>query len=290
MKKYFNDQAGCAHAWAHGHYREGHASNFFFDGPVIYSYGRHFPIAYLNGHTVFFTLKKRSVSTTGHKNIVLSAISHKNIVFVDEVPTLPEQINSVGWIRSNVDYWTNKIRTALKELESFPRRKSLMREIERNQSLLLNFLQALHIEITDSLNALLDKPTISSVDAFIIAFDLKKNTELLRKHKQEVKEWRRGARREVLTNDLPRTYANQAYLRINKVSRHIETSKGIKVPLEMAKRFWQFIQLQLPQGCDTCKYSILDYKVDYINAKEIKVGCHTISMKEIHAIVKRMKW
>lgn len=290
MKKYFKDQAECAHAWAHGLYSEGYASNFFFDDAVIYSYGRHFPIAYLDGHNVFFTLQSRSLSTTNHKNIVLSAISHKNIVFVEQVPTYAEQINSTGWIRSNINYWTDRIRAALTDLAAHPRRKSLLREIETDQYRLQIFLQTLQIDITDSLQTLLEKPTIAGIDAFVKAFDKKRNAELLNKHRQELKDWKKGVRREVATIYIPGIDPNQAYLRINKKASQIETSKGIKVPFELAKRFWHFIQGQLPQGCNPCKYSILDYKVDHINTKEIKVGCHTISMKEVRSVVKRMKW
>lgn len=290
MKKYFNDQLKCAHAWAHGNYSEGVAGNLFFDGAVVYSYGRHFPIAFLQGHNVFFTLNTYSKTTANHKRIVRSAISHKNIVFVNEVPISTEQLSSTRWITSNVDYWTSSIKEALQELETYPRRRSLLVKVQQLQFQLRCFIQVLNFDLNDSLLVALETPTIGNINSFIKAFGSKKKAELLRRHQQEVKEWKKGTKREIAINYINGIDANQAYLRINKGTAEIETSKGIKVPFETAKRFWHYIQIQLLNGCTSCSYTILCFKVDAINKKEIKIGCHTISIKEVRAVVTRMKW
>ena len=42
----------------------------FYDGEIIFSYGRHFPIAKLTPQGILFTSRSASVSTAKHKSIV----------------------------------------------------------------------------------------------------------------------------------------------------------------------------------------------------------------------------
>lgn len=57
-----------AHIWAHQRQDEARNSggNFYFNGPTIYSYGGHFPIASLSGkhpNVVYFTTRGYSNTT-----------------------------------------------------------------------------------------------------------------------------------------------------------------------------------------------------------------------------------
>lgn len=79
-----------AHQWAHQTRSRGTGSSFFYEGPVIYSYGHHFPIARLvtpkkGGPFVLFTCKGYSRTTARHKNLTLSACSHLTVYFVSDV-------------------------------------------------------------------------------------------------------------------------------------------------------------------------------------------------------------
>lgn len=77
-----NDEV--AHVWAQQTQYQGSASNMFFDGKSIYSYGRHFEIArFITDDIVFFTTKNYSNSTAKHKSKVWRAISHKTVFTVD---------------------------------------------------------------------------------------------------------------------------------------------------------------------------------------------------------------
>lgn len=66
------------HKWAHQTQEHARGSNLFFDGPTIYSYGRHFPIATVydnkRGKLVLFTSADYSMTTAKHKVYVLRAI------------------------------------------------------------------------------------------------------------------------------------------------------------------------------------------------------------------------
>jgi hypothetical protein len=66
----------------------------FFDGPIIYSYGHHFPIARFvtnkRGTCVLFTSKGYSVSTSKHKGHVRGALrSNATVFYVDDIRNDP---------------------------------------------------------------------------------------------------------------------------------------------------------------------------------------------------------
>lgn len=93
-----------AHHWAHktGPYMRGY--NMFHEDGVIYSYGRHFPIARhvtVSGEdAVLFTTDSSSVSTAKHMSIVRSAIPHA--VTVLNCPDI--NARTTGAHRRNVRY------------------------------------------------------------------------------------------------------------------------------------------------------------------------------------------
>lgn len=53
----------------------GKAGNVYYKGAVIYSYGAHFPIAYIRGGRAFFNSDGYSRSTSRHKSTVRAALS-----------------------------------------------------------------------------------------------------------------------------------------------------------------------------------------------------------------------
>jgi hypothetical protein len=73
-----------AHLWAHqtqDSARNPHG-NFYFEGDTIYSYGSHFPIArHVDAHTIFFTTRGYSNTTSGHISCVRSAMPGGKRVF-----------------------------------------------------------------------------------------------------------------------------------------------------------------------------------------------------------------
>jgi hypothetical protein len=289
MKRRFNDQQSCAHAWAHQLCDEGHASNFFFEGRTIYSYGRHFPIAFLQGSYVFFTLKKYSATTSCHKSIVLSAVSHKEIIYVEYVPESTEQLRDDAFHKKNINHWVTSLTSSFREYEVSPRKKSLAAAIQNDIDLLKRFLEALEIEPDALLQELLTSPSLELIAQRAKEEREKTDAANLAKYNAALQRFRAGLISSFY-EEAPGISTNTAYLRYNEVTNQIETSKGVKVPARIAKRFWNYIQKTLPEGCVNCNYSILDFKVAEISPAQIVVGCHTISMEEINEIVRLLKW
>jgi hypothetical protein len=55
---------------------KGRAGNVYFDGRVLYSYGAHFPMAYIRGGRAFLNVQKYSVSTSRQQGYTHAALAH----------------------------------------------------------------------------------------------------------------------------------------------------------------------------------------------------------------------
>ena len=293
--KNYSDQQNCVHAWAHQLSPAGHASNLYFTGSTIYSYGSHFPIATIDGDRVFFTTLRYSPSTSQHKSRVRSAVSHLNIIFVTHVPVSVNPAADESFIRKNVDEWVSEIQRLIYTSEQYPRRTSIYQEINTALSRLNSFIFELDIIPDKSLKQLLDHPSLQTIADHHAALKLKaaaaekkRITLLSELFVGLLRAWRKdpGNTGSLYNPEDP----NLAYLRWNEATRCVETSKGIKVPLQLAKKCYDFVQSQLPQGCCNCQFSLLGFQVTNINNEFLTVGCHKISMGEISAMATQLGW
>lgn len=76
-----------AHMWAHQARESARASNLYFEGASIYSYGSHFEIARIvdskRGKVVLFTTRDYSMSTSRHKTFAGAACHHMTRFYVE---------------------------------------------------------------------------------------------------------------------------------------------------------------------------------------------------------------
>lgn len=96
MKKVFGSHNQLAHVWAQQNAPEGYSSDkrMFFDGPTLYSYGRHYAIAMFStdkkgNPVVLFNSSGYSPSTGKHTSIARRAVSVPIVELRD--PTKPPQ-------------------------------------------------------------------------------------------------------------------------------------------------------------------------------------------------------
>ena len=120
------------HRWANRTKPSGKSGNVFYEGPILYSYGHHFPLAVLTGRfspdkTEIVLVNSRSYSTTTakHRRIAVSASNHKKHIRVPR-PTNPSEDENLEYlndqtkaacarlnkIRSGVDYAEKAARDA----------------------------------------------------------------------------------------------------------------------------------------------------------------------------------
>ncbi len=81
-------------------------------------------------------------------------------------------------------------------------------------------------------------------------------------------------------------------MRFNADKNRVETSQKIEIPAEIAKRFYNTVLDVISKGgCTNCNMQFMDmYKVSEINKDFIKVGCHTIAIKEIKTLTTKLGW
>lgn len=101
-------------------------------------------------------------------------------------------------------------------------------------------------------------------------------------HKVAIKKWRAGETARIYSRTDDRDY-----LRINEKGNKIETSQGVEIPLEVAKRAWKWISAMGTCNGD-CKFKILDFEVKEVTKTYIKIGCHTIDIAEIKKMAKKL--
>ena len=291
----YPDHQNCAHAWAHQLSEAGHASNFFFTGPTIYSYGSHFPIATLDGDRVFFTTEGYSKSTGKHKSRVRSAISHLKIIYVKYVPLTLDPASEESFIRKNMEDWITEIQQLLSTFERHPRRRSIQQEIDAITSRLKTFVSELEVTPDARLQEVLIHPTLAAI-ADLNKERAKKEAEVQKKRLALLSKlfdvtlnaWRNyTVNQGSLSNPED---PNLAYLRWNEMTRCVQTSKGIDVPVNIARKCFDFVQNQLPAGCSSCNFSLLGFQVKSITPEFLTVGCHKIPMEEIVSIARGLGW
>lgn len=122
-----------AHLWANQLQSEARnpGGNFYFKGATIYSYGSHFPIATIvNDGTVLFTELSYSNTTAKHIREARSAVSHRRIVYIRDVPTVwgteatKKDCCQISTNESSLRYWLNVIEGTMKELSN-PRNRDI---------------------------------------------------------------------------------------------------------------------------------------------------------------------
>lgn len=292
--------AQVAHNWAHkfeGKYKkDSEAGSLYYSGDTIYSYGSHFPIAkHVKNkkgiEAVIFTTKGYSNTTAKHLNVVRGAVTHLNVIYCPEVAS--GSYSQDQYVHNqNFTVWADKIKGIAANL---PKAKKPFLYIEGIESVLEEMKK-----YADFFGCKPSKELAKFFKTPIEGFKKMAEKAAIQKLKlQKEREAKEAARivteltefrafeREHINNT-----GNAAYLRYNTTSKRIETSKGVEIPVAIAKRFYGWYKSTVTAGgCSgNCSETILDYKVKSANTKELVVGCHTISTEEIQLMAALLKW
>lgn len=295
-RKHYRSQQECAHAWVHQLSEGGYASNFFFEGPVIYSYGHHFPIARLHGRTVFFNESESSSSTAHQKSIARSAASHLEFIFVHHVPVDNiDPARNRTFIKHNIDQWVSEIGSLIDLYNRHPRRKRLLLEIDEINQKLQRFIDVLNIRPTVSLKRLLENLSQDTLLTYIesekrrVARNKKRAQNVqLTKFNESLEKWKKEqTSTRNIVNPLDH---NLAYLRVDTSTEYIETTKGIRAPLLAAEALYRYIRRFLIDTTGNPSFRILDFDVSTIDKNYLVVGCHKIPMSEVETIAHHLGW
>jgi hypothetical protein len=311
MKQVFNSSE-VAHVWANQQQDAGRNSNdnFYFKGQTIYSYGSHFPIATIVGNDVLFTMRSYSNTTAKHIGRARAAVSHKNFIYCYDVPVNLKYATTEH--ENNLNRWKREIKALFNELgnkkirDTQGRINGINSHIAKLQAYCTYFsLPIKDKELKDLLKIAGSEDFVSQARAAkdkLNAANERTMKQAIRAHEQYIDLWRKYDNEGIKNlsakvKELCNFYNSQNYigsvytrLRFNTTHNRVETSKGVQIPAEIAKR--AFIQLN---GCmeGTCKdinVPVMDYTITETTKDYIKAGCHTIPKSDVNYIANLLNW
>ena len=248
-------------------------NNFFFYDKSIYSYGHHFCIArFVDENTLLFTERGYSNTTSKHINNVRHATSHIKKIYCND-PT--------GTHGDNFKTWLSQAENNIEKLKNARKPENYILELQRIKDKVSIYANYFGIATPLTLENALSITDKSEIIAYLenkaeaIAKEKKqKETELKKQHAKELKLWK--------SHEKQSLYLRNGFDYLRKDSENFQTSQGVKIPLAIGLRFYNNIVNKTIKVGD----KFLDYTITEINNKLIKIGCHTITLKEINTIVK----
>jgi hypothetical protein len=273
MKK-VNTPEQTAHLFANQLQNEAYTSNrnlYFYD-KEIFSYGSHFCIAkFIDDKTLLFTERGYSNTTAKHINVVYHATSHINKIYC---------ANPNGNHADNFNFWLNNAETLADKLKRANKPEIYISQLQQIQNKANIYANYFSIVIPETLQSVLKVTTKAEILAYmenkaelIKAEKIAKEKEILKRHKLELKKWRNFETSKLYTRN-----EGIDYLRKNETE--FQTSQGVKIPLEIGKRFYNNLANVKPND------TFLNFTVSEITKTFIKIGCHKITFKEINNVVK----
>jgi len=306
MKTVFNTSE-LPHIWAAQTQNTGKAGSFYFNGKTIYSYGSHFPIATIDGNSVLFTMRSYSNTTAKHINKARQAVSHLNFVWCYDVPTNLSYATIEH--ENNLNRWKKEIKALFDELGNKKIRDTERRinNIQRHINNLTAYCQHFKLTIKDKeLKALLS--LVKQPDFLQQAREAKSKADTAAAKKLQqagkayetyLKLWRAYDTEGLenlpsKTKDLCNYYANNAEsftrLRFNTSENRIETSKGVQIPAEIAKRAYLALNGCMQGSCKDLSIPVLSYTITETGKDYLKAGCHTIPKTDVVYIASLLNW
>lgn len=268
MKKVFSNSE-LTHIYSQQQQTEGRNSNgsFHFYKETLFSYGSHFAICKFimndsGDGILLFTERTYSNTTAKQISLAYNATLQHNKIFCG----YPN-----GTHEENFKYWIIQAENVATKLIKAKKPIKYLNELEVIQEKANKYSNFFNIAIPEKLGMLLN---IKDKNEFIQYNELKnefiKKEEKLKKlrTKKEFKE----AFKKWLNLETAYLYnrINFDFLRLN--DENVETTQGVKIPLEIAKRIAKKLENNtLNVGDKILNYDILEM------GKDIKIGCHTFN-------------
>lgn len=286
------------HLWASENRAEGKGSNLFFDGRVIFSYGRHFPIARLTADYVqageapgpfrtmracLFTSRGYSSTTAKHKCYTRQAVPDSFYIFTvpDVLADSPRAhaenlahlvaerealILKAARARNNAEWFLNEARAAAEAARLYAATYNLPAP---NLAPVSPELLAAAKAKADK--ARKDETAAQKERARLAALD----------YADKVAAWRGGA-----GVSIPYRHDAPTMLRLIDKGQTIETSRGARVPVSVAAGLWQGAKDCRRQGhvlkVEAGRAAVGDYALREIRADgSLVIGCHVLEFAEL---------
>lgn len=287
MKTKFSNKE-IVHVWASQTQQRGKSNSMFFEGPTIYSYGYHFPMAriYSDESLTLLTSKGYSTTTAKHMSQVRGAINTPFVV-VPDVTDLDYSKHS-----HNLDHLVTLIKDLQRKAINATKNGPLYAQ---QANLALNklgiYLAAFKIPVDVSKEAkkfyshatkhgLFTKDEQERFKARLVASqaaeELKRQRIMALKSEHFIR-WQNG-------EDVPHDfYEFPVALRLK--GEDVETSRGAKVPIDDARKFL----CEYRAGRPLDGFRIGFYTCSHIADGNLVIGCHMVPLTEIERLEKLLE-
>jgi hypothetical protein len=286
------------HLWAHQSQDEARNStgSFYFNGPTIYSYGSHFPIARhvtneRGERAVLFTTAHHSVTTSGHCSAVARAIPPNVPVF-----RVPHLLDSWGNLPNHADNVESYIRR-ISELLGKAKRARVNRDWHQREGLgLRQQLQGYAAFFNLSDVAVPDSDELDALQSWIAAHE-----EEERERREEAARLAEQERRREQADRILRFYAGDPdanYIpgvspMLRVVGDEVQTSLGARFPVSHARLGLALVRKVRESGQEYVRNGhtihLGNYVIDRIETDgTVHVGCHVVKWGEIERITPQL--
>ena len=269
MKTVFNN-TDCVHTFAQRTQQTGRTSNnnIFFEGDSIYSYGYHYELGrFLDDKTILINDEGYSVSTGKHIALLIGATSHYKQYYKTKV--------NIHLVFDEIMHLKNKLAKARKPQmyisRIYERWNSFNEYInERKRTELTK--EKKYKEMLLFVNSLQNETSIQDLK------DWAKEEAKKKREKQKKQLAEKLQKFKEYKTDYFRIDKND-YLRLSKCAQFVETSQGVKIDIEEAKRYLKLLKSGvMMRGQKIGNYTTISFD------KLLRIGCHNISKDEIKYI------
>lgn len=283
MKKVFTNSEIC-HVYAQQTQTEGRTSagNIFFYDTKIYSYGYHYKLAeIIENNTIIINNTGYSNSTAKHINLITNATRQYNQFFYSDI-CLNNVYDSIISASKKIitarfkERYSNLIISKFESLINFG--NEFNKVVKQNNYTQDSFLTLIELKQNEQFQEIekIYSEIAKDKDKFIEAGKERERKEKEKKQKQFNESLEKFFNYEINYITLK---TDTDFLRISQDKTEIETTQGVKIPIQEAKKLYELIQL----GVNIKGYNINGFIVISINGT-LKIGCHKIDIKNVHEI------
>ena len=270
MKKVFSSNYDCVHTFAQQTHPEGRnqSRSTFFEGNKIYSYGYHYELGrFLDDKTILINDEGYSNSTAKHITLLVGATSQYKQYYKTKT--------NISIVYRDIMYLKKKLSKARKPQMYISQIYSLWNSLneyinERNQKQITKYKE--YKELKKFVNSLQDETSIKDLRNWAKEEAKKKKekeqkqlTENLAKFREYKKDYFR--------------IGSKDYLRLSKCAQYVETSQGVKIDIDEAKRYLKLLKSgAMMRGAKIGNYTTISFD------KLLRIGCHNIDKEQINYI------
>lgn len=286
------------HLWAHQSQDEARNStgSLYFEGPTIYSYGSHFPIARhatneRGERAVLFTTAHHSVTTSGHCSAVARAVPPDLPVF--RVPHIQRSWGDLPNHADNIDSYVRRI----SELLGKAKRARVHRDWHQREALGLREQLRRYVAFFDLSDiAVPESDELDALQAWIMAHE-----EEERQRREEAARLAEEERRREQAEQIQRFREgdpNASYIpgvspMLRVVGDEVQTSLGARFPMSHARRGLALICRVRESGQEYVlnghTIHLGHYVIDRIESDgTVHAGCHVVKWEEIERIIPQL--